>query len=176
MAENINKLRIGRRRVFFKGLDMGHTIDGAVLKIDRKFKEVIADKYGPDSLVDLALTGQRIEIKVKLAQPDFDTWRHAVPESFDYDGAGTLDRVDFGADAGALLRGEAGTLVLHKPENALTDDSEDYTFYKAVSSEPIETSFKVDEQTVVEINFTCLIDETYSGGRRLGHYGPANVS
>lgn len=175
MAEDLSKLRIGRRRVIFKGIDMGHTIDGVVLKIDRKFKEVVVDKYG-STPVDMALTGQDITIAIKLAQPDFNSWRMAVPESSEYDGTGALDRVNFGADAGKLLRNDAGLLVLHKPENALSDDSEDYTFYRAVSAEPIDTEFKVDNQQVVALTFHCLVDESYDDGRRLGHFGPAAVS
>jgi hypothetical protein len=174
MAEDLSKVRIGRRRVFFKGIDMGHTLDGAVLNIDRSFKEVNVDKYGTTP-VDLALTGNGAKITVKLAQEEFNTWRAAVPESSEQDGSAG-DRVDFGADAGKLLRADAGELWLHKPDKALSDRSEDYVFYKAVSSEPVEVPFKVDEQTVLEITFTCLVDETYNDGRRLGHYGPADVS
>lgn len=176
MARDLTKIAIGSRRVFFKGIDMGHTLGGVVVKVDRKFKELYVDQYG-ETPVDMALTGTKATIKCMFAQPDFQAWRTAVPESSEYDGTGSLDRVNFGADAGALLRGDAGLLLLHDPSKPnLADDSNDYTFYKCVSTEPVEITFKNDEQQLVEITFTALVDESYDSGRRLGHFGVAAVS
>jgi hypothetical protein len=35
---------------------------------------------------------------------------------------------------------------------------------------------KIDEQAVLEVTMTALVSEAYGTGRRLGHYGPGDVS
>ena len=60
--------------------------------------------------------------------------------------------------------------------NAPTDYSDDVTIYLAVSVENIEVPLKIDEQRVIEVTFKAIVSEAYGTGRRLGHYGPADVS
>lgn len=176
MAKDISKARIaGPQTITFDGVDMGHTLDGVEFTYERDFEDVIVDKYG-DTPIDKVLTGNRLMVKFKLAQPDWDQYNMAVPETSSYDGVSTADRTDFGVDAGASLRAEAKALVIHPMKNAPTVFTDDITLYKAVSVENIQVPYKNNEQQVIEITMLALVDESYGSGRRLGHIGPAAVS
>lgn len=172
---DISKVRIGACQITYKGVNIGHTLDGVELTFEREFEDLTVDKYG-SSPIDKALTGNKLMAKFKLAQPDFASMNIANPEGEGADG--TLgDRIGLGTDAGYLLRQDAGLLVLRPLKNvASVDDSEDIHLYKAVSAENVELSYKVDEQRVIEVTMEALIDETYGVGRRLGHIGPAIIS
>lgn len=171
---DISKVRIGACQITYKGVNVGHTLDGVELTFEREFEDLTVDKYG-SSPVDKALTGNKLMAKFKLAQPDFAALNIANPEGEGADGT-TGDRIGLGTDAGYLLRQDAGELVLRPLKNvASANDSEDVVIYKAVSVENIELSYKVDEQRVIEVTFEALVDETYGTGRRLGHVGPSGA-
>jgi hypothetical protein len=176
MAFDITKAEIsGPCLITFAGIVLGHTLDGVELTAERELTEVNVDRYG-HTPVDLVLSGNHLKVKFKLAQTEFDQWNAAIPETSSYDGAGIKDRSDFGADAGYSLRGDAAPLVIHPLKNAPADLSDDVTIYLAVSSENVPLPMKIDEQKTLEVTFTALVSEAYGSGRRLGHYGPADVS
>ena len=58
----------------------------------------------------------------------------------------------------------------------VTDLREDVVFYKAVNTENIKLNYKVKDQTVVEVSFEALVDESYGNGRLLGHIGGLHIS
>lgn len=173
---DISKARIaGPCTIVFNGVNMGHTLDGVEFTAERKFKDVVVDRYG-ETPIDKVLIGTTATIKFKLAQPDWAQWNMAMPETSSYDGSGTNDRTDIGGDAGYSLRQDAFPLVIHPLKNAPTVFTDDITFYLAVSSEPVTVPYKIDEQQVVEVTMTALVSEAFGAGRRLGHIGPAAVS
>ncbi len=176
MAKILAKAEIaGPCTLTYKGIDVGHTIDGVMLEAERELQEVNVDQYG-HTPIDLVLSGNNLRLKFKMAQTEWDQWNIAIPETSSYDGASTNDRADFGADAGYSLRQDAGLLVLHPMRNAAGDLSDDVTIYQAVSAGNISVPFKIDQQRVLEVEMRALVDESYGTGRRLGHYGPAAVS
>lgn len=176
MAYDIAKAEItGPCRITFGGIVVGHTLDGVELSAERELTEVQVDRYG-HTPIDLVLTGNNLKLKFKMAQVEWDQWNIAIPETSSYDGAAAADRADFGADAGYSLRSDAKLLVLHPEKNANTDLSDDVTIYLAVSSESVTLPLKIDEQKVLEVTMRALVSEAYGSGRRLGHYGPADVS
>lgn len=176
MAFDIAKAEIaGPCLITFKGIVLGHTLDGIELTAERELTEVNVDRYG-HTPIDYVLSGNHLKVKFKLAQTEWDQWNAAIPETSSYDGAGSADRADFGADAGYSLRQDAGLLVIHPMKNAATDLSDDITIYLAVSSENVPLPLKIDEQRTLEITMSALVSEAYGVGRRLGHYGPADVS
>lgn len=176
MSYDISKAEItGPCRITFKGIVVGHTLDGVELEAEREFTEVQVDRYG-HTPIDLVLTGNNLRAKFKMAQATWLQWNVAVPETSSYDGAAAADRADFGADAGASLRAEAGVLTIHPEKNVNTDLSEDVTIYLAVSSETVTLPMKIDEQAVIEVTMRALVSEAFGTGRRLGHFGPADVS
>lgn len=176
MAFDITKAEVaGPCRITHKGIVLGHTIDGIELTAMRDLTEVNVDKYGKTP-IDFVLSGNNLEIKFKLAQTEWDQWNASIPETSSYDGASTADRADFGADAGYSLRQDAGPMVIHPLKNAETDFSDDITIYLAVSVDDVKLPLKIDEQRTLEVTFKALVSEAYGSGRRLGHYGPADVS
>lgn len=164
----------GPCQILFGGVDMGHTLEGVDLTVERDFADVNVDKYG-STPIDKVLTGTRVMITFKMAQPTFRQWDMALPETSSYDGAGALDRVDLGADAGASLRALANQLVIHPLKNG-GDTKDDVVIYKAASYENVPLPLKINEQKVIQVTMIGFVDETYSSGRRLGHIGVASVS
>lgn len=176
MAFDIARAQItGPCRITHKGIVLGHTLDGVDLLAERELTEVNVDRYGKTP-IDLILSGNNLKLSFKLAQADWDQWNASIPETSSYDGAAARDRADFGADAGYSLRADAGVMVVHPLKNAETDFSQDVTIYLAVSAEDVSLPMKIDEQAVLEVTFRALVSEAYGTGRRLGHYGPADVS
>lgn len=176
MAFDIAKARVaGPQRITFKGIVLGHTIDGVDFEAQREFTEVKVDKYG-NTPIDFVLAGNNVSIHFKMAQADWDQLNAAIPETSSHDGSGSRDRIDLGADAGYSLRQDAGVLVIHPMGLSDADFSQDITIYLAVSVETIPIPLKVDEQKTVEVTMRGLVSEEYGTGRRLGHIGPADVS
>lgn len=163
----------GPCRITFKGIDIGHTLEGVVLTADRQFADVKVDRYG-SMPIDKVLTGSGLMAKFKLAQNNVRNFDIAMPETSTYDGV--TDRADFGADAGYSLRQDAGLLVIHPLRYATSDTSHDVSIYRAVNQKPLQLDYKIDSQLVFEVEMVALVDESYGTGRRLGHYGNAAVS
>lgn len=176
MAEDISKIRIGRCKVTYGGEELGHTLDGVEVTVEREFTDLSVDAYG-STPIDKALTGQRMQIKARFAQTaDIKVLNAAIPEGAQSDQTGTdNDRIGIGREAGWQARNEAYQLVLH-PVSLGSNDAEDIVIYKAISVEAINLAYKVDEQNAVEVTFEALVDERFENGRRLGHIGPAEIS
>jgi hypothetical protein len=165
----------GPQTLTLDGVDMGHTLDGFTVTVDRQFADVLVDKYGSMPL-DKVLTGSGLSIKVKLAESTYRQFDAAFPEGTQYDGVGSLDRVGFGTDAGYKLSTDAKLLRLHPKNLATSNTTKDFVVYKAVSTEAVEIPLQIDNQQVLEVTFTALVDEEFETGRRLGHYGSSDVS
>lgn len=164
----------GPCRITYKGIDIGHTLEGITLEVERKLADVFVDRYG-ETPVDKVLTGQTAKLKFKLAQFANRQIDIALPESQNIDVA-TNDQTAIGADAGYSLRGEAGLLVIHPLKFAAGDLSHDVTLYKAVNTANFTLPFTVQDQLVTEIEMEALVDESYGTGRRLGHIGYGTTS
>jgi hypothetical protein len=172
----ISKLRVGAGSlVTFGGVDLGHTVDGAEISIEREFTEIKTDLYG-NTPVDYVLTGQKATVKLKLAEIHPATLAYVVPEA-DWDVGSADDHVHFGTKAGYSLRGDALELVI-TPQGNNADGNMTFTFFKAVSTDNMTLAYKIDEQSVFEVTFTALVDESRSAtdGRLLGRMGPATIS
>lgn len=173
---NLSNLKVAAGSlVTFGGVDLGHTLDGTELEIEREFTEVKVDLYG-NTPVDYVLTGQKATIKMKLAEIIPNVMSYALPES-DYDVGSADDQIHFGTKAGYSLRNRAYQLVV-TPQGGNTDGNLTITLFKAVSTEPITLAYKIDEQSVIEVTFTALVDESRNAtdGRLLGRIGPSLIS
>ncbi len=172
---DISKVAIGACKVTLGGVDLGHTLDGVEIEIERETTELTVDQYGTTP-VDIAITGTKGTVKLRLAEPDANRLNSAYPEGLHTIGA-QGERVGIGVEAGYLLRADAKELVLRPFKNvASANDDEDVVFYKVVSNENVALNFKVDEQRAIEVTFTALADPTYGNGRLLGHIGSTTIS
>lgn len=173
---DLSKVEIaGPCRITFGGVDLGHTLGGITFKANRDLTKVMADKYGTTP-IDYVLNGTEATLEFQLAQTEFAQLDPAMPETSSYDGAGVMDRIDIGGDAGYSTRGDAKQMIIHPLKNIATDLSDDITLYLAVSTGPVELPYKVDGQKVVDCIYTALVSEAFGAGRRLGHIGPSIVS
>lgn len=171
---NVSNLRIGPCRITWKGQDVGFTLGGATLTYERKLTDLTVDKYG-DSPVDMALTSTTLKIVTKVAEPVANKIKQMMPEGTDVVSGGN-EQVGFAAGEGATMRQYAGLLTLHPLSKSDTDYSEDVTIYLAVPSNNVELGYEVANQRAFTVEFSALVDEEYTAGRRLGHIGPVNVS
>lgn len=172
----ISKLKVAAGSLItFGGVDLSHTVDGAEIEIEREFTEITTDIYGKTP-IDYVLTGQKATVKLKLAEIHPLTMAYVVPEA-DWDVGSSSDHVHFGSKAGYSLRNDALELVI-TPQGGNTDGKMTFTFFKAVSTENMTLAYKIDEQSVFEVTFTALVDESRAAtdGRLLGRMGPTAIS
>ena len=173
---NVNNLYVAAGSLItLGGVDLGHTVDGAEIEIERELTEVKTDLYG-NTPVDFVLSGQKATVKLKLAEITPGVLSYVIPEA-DYDVGAADDHLHFGTKAGYSLRADALELVI-TPQGKNTDGQRTITFFKAVSTENATVSYKIDEQSVYEVTFTALVDESRNAtdGRLLGRVGPAAIS
>ena len=173
---NLNNLKVAAGSVVtFGGVDLGHTVDGAEIEFERSFTEVKTDLYG-DTPVDYVLNGNKATVKLKLAEITPGTLAYAIPEA-DWDVGSADDQVHFGSKAGYSLRNDALELII-TPQGGNSDGNLTVTLFKAVSMEPVSVAYKIDEQSVFEVTFVALVDESRNAtdGRLLGRFGPASIS
>lgn len=173
---NLNNLYVAAgSTITFGGVDLGHTVDGTEIELQRSLTKVKTDIYG-DTPVDYVVMGQGATVTLKLAEIVPGTLAYALPEA-DYDVGAADDQIHFGAKAGYSLRNDALELVI-TPQGNNTDGAKTITLFKAVSTDPVKFAYKIDEQTVYEVKFEALVDESRNAtdGRLLGRIGPANIS
>lgn len=161
--------------ITFGGVDLGHTVDGTEIEIEREFTEVKTDLYG-NTPVDFVLAGTKAMVKLKLAEITPGTLSYVMPEA-DWDVGAADDHVHFGSKAGYSLRNDSLQLVI-TPQGNNADGNLTFTFFKAVSTDNMKLAYKIDEQSVFEVTFTALVDESRAAtdGRLLGRMGPTAIS
>lgn len=172
---DLTKVEIaGPCQITFGGIDLGHTLDGVELTVDRQTAGVFVDRYG-DSPVDYVITGTIAKAKFKMAQWNNRQWDTAIPEGQNTDVA-VLDQTGFGTDAGYSLRQDAKQLVIHPLKYAAGDMSHDVTLYLCVNTGSVTLPYKVKDQLVTAVEMEALVSEAFGTGRRLGHIGYAATS
>lgn len=174
---NVSNLKVAAGSlVTFGGVDLGHTVDGTELVIEREFVEVKSDLYG-NTPIDYVLVGQKATIRMKLAEITPGTMSYIVPES-DWDVGSADDHLHFGTKPGYSLRNDSLQLVI-TPQGGNSDGNMTITLFKAVSVGNLSLAYKIDEQSVFDgVEFVALVDESRNAtdGRLLGRLGPATIS
>ncbi len=173
----IDKLKVAAGSLItFGGVDLGHTVEGTTLEIERSLTMVKTDLYG-ETPIDYVLAGQKVMIKMKLAEIVPDILSYLLPEA-DYDTGSADDQIHFGTKAGYSLRNDALQLVI-TPQGGNSDGNMTITLFKAVQTGNPSIAYTVEDQTVWDgVQFEALVDETRSAtdGRLLGRFGPATIS
>jgi hypothetical protein len=172
---NIQNIAVGVCSVEWKGSDLGHTKEGVMVRIENSFEDLTVDQYGTTP-VNMVLTGTRAEVETALAEDTFQVLQRAITFSDPLSGVNG-NRLQVGANAGQLYGTKAGLLRLHPIALPASDKSQDWVFYLSVpKSDGVELAYKVDEQRVIPVTFTALVDESKVEGNRLGHRGVDSVS
>jgi|SRR5699024_2796019 len=172
---DIKNVQIGVQNLTYGGEDLGHTSGGCEFGYEPEYTDVVVDLYG-NTAVDKALTGEVVRVTVPLAEVTLDKLKHAIPTGkIVEDTQGGRKKLTFGSQAGKRLSENAKELVLHPSWLPNSDKSLDITLHKAVITSEVALPFRKDEQTVYEVEFTALIDESKEDGGLLATIGDPSV-
>lgn len=160
--------RIGAVKAWFKGRYLGHTLGGATIAYEPDIVDMMADQFGT-SPVDKAVKGEKVTVTLPLAEDTIENWADAIPAGTV--AGGTDGRLEVGSNAGKRLGESAGELILHPLAFADDDASYDIVLHKAVSGDSVEIGKNNEDQMVIEIKFSALVDETQEDGNWLFHVG-----
>lgn len=167
---DITNVQLGVCSVTYNGIDLGHTKGGVEVSYEPVYADMTVDKYG-ETLLNQVLIGEKLTAKVPLAEFTVANLKTAVPNAT-YAGAGNA-RVLIGKSAGAKQTANAYQLVLHPTAEGTR--RHDVVLYKAVVSSQVVIAHKNDEQKILEVEFTALLDETKSDGNYLGLIGDSTA-
>lgn len=166
---DVTKVKLGACSITANGVDLGHTIGGAEVTYTPEYKDMNVDLYGT-TVFEKVLIGEMLQAKVALAESTIANLFKSIPQ-----GVNGTTKLTIGAKAGKLSTVDAVAIVLHPLENASNDKSLDVVLHKAISSEPITLPFKWEDETVSEVTFTALLDESKSDGNYLGLIGDSTT-
>lgn len=175
MAGNIDNVQIGVQLLKFDGEDLGHTNGGCTFGYEPEYTDVVVDLYG-DTAVDKSLLAEVVKVTVPLAEVTVDKLKNAVPTgTIVEDAEGGRKKLTIGSRAGKRLSEQAKKLTLHPSWLPEDDQSFDITLHKAVITSEVELEYQKDEQTVYEVEFTALIDESNDEGNLLATIGDPTI-
>lgn len=167
MANTAN-FKLGHAAVTVGGTDIGHTKGGVEVTINKSFVEGMVDKYG-ETPVKVWDTGTRIEIKAFFAESDLTKIALSTAGVTTVTGT-TVDELNFGKIAGNEI---TGVEIVITPIHA-TAPADVWTFYKCVPISSPTFAYKIDEETVYEVSWVAIIDETKTDGNYLGQFGTSD--
>lgn len=163
---DVTNVKVGACSVVFNSVDLGHTKGGVEVSYEPIYHDVSVDKYG-ETIVEKYLMGEKITVKVPLAELTIANLKVAIPQGT-FAGAANA-RLTVGHSAGTKATDNAAQLVLH-PLNMGTL-ANDIVLHKAYVASVVNLQMKVDEENVYEVEFEALLDETKSDGNYLGLIG-----
>lgn len=169
---DVTNVYIGACSVSIDGTDVGHTLGGVEVIYTPEYVDITVDKYGKTP-VDKALVGEQFKLKFAMAEKTLANIKKAIGAA-SLTGAGNT-RVTVGKNAGLLGSTFDAVFVMHPLQNGGSDYSDDVVIYRGVITSEITLAHKVDEQTVIEVEVSALIDETKADGRWLGHIGDSTT-
>ena len=172
---DISNVQIGVQNITFGGEDLGHTSGGCEFGYEPEYTDIVVDLYG-NTTVDKALTGEVVKVTVSLAEVTLEKLKMAIPTGvITEDTAGGKKKLTIGSIAGKRLSASAKELVLHPSWKPASDKEFDITLHKAVITSEIALPYRKDEQTVYEVEFVALVDETKEDGNFLATIGDPTI-
>lgn len=141
----------------FGGIDLGATDGGVQVSVKTKTAQKKADQTGDTPLGEVVV-GQDITLKAKFAEvKDLSKWKMAFPYGkLITSGGKTLFMID--NQVGVDLFNFADTLSLHPQEKDTSDKSFDINWFKAVAKAASTISFDASKQSVLDVEFQCVVD------------------
>lgn len=163
---DIQNVQLGPCTVTYKGVDLGHTIEGVEVSYEPEFSDIAVDAYG-STIVDKRLKGEKLTAKMKLAEYTIDNLRNAMPMG-EYAGAANK-RMTIGHKAGQSMAARAGQLVLHPIDQGTR--RHDIVLHKAIVGDTVVIPHNTDEAKTIEVTFMAFLDESKADGNYLGLFG-----
>lgn len=174
---DVSKIQLGVQNIKYGVKDLGHTSGGCEFSYEPEYTDITVDLYG-STAVDKVLTGEVVKVTVPLTEVTLDNLKSAIPTGkLIVDGTDpNKKKLTFGSIAGKKLSASAQELTLHPSWLGDADKSFDIVLHKAVIASEVKLEYKKDEQTVYEVEFFALIDETKSDGNFLASIGDPAIA
>lgn len=153
----VSDFRIGAGALSIDGNDVGLTTEeGVVVNYEPDVHEHLSGKYG-NTPVKASLIGMRLTLEVWMAEHVFDNIEHAFAGVVNED-----NRIKFGGIAGRNIVGKELVLTPF-------DGTRSWHFRNAVPTSAVETAYKVNDERVIHVTFTALVDENAPEDENLGY-------
>lgn len=169
MASALN-VEMGPVDVSIDGVDIGHCKGGAEVNYEPEYQESSVDAYG-STPIEARLKGERFTAKVRFAEFLIANLRKAMPQT-QFAGAANA-RITVGAKSGKKASDDSVELVLHPSDKGTREN--DVVMYKAVVIDPVAIVHNLDDDKVLEVTFTALVDESKADGNYLGLIGDSTA-
>lgn len=165
MSDILN-VNLGVCEVYIGGRNVGHTIGGVEVVYTPEFKETKVDAFA--GVAERFLIGESLMAKVPMAESTLVNIKEAMTHASSLNGG---DAIGIGVKAGKRSSTAAETVRLHPIANAANDLSDDVTIYKAHVTNEITLPYKNDGETIINAEFSGMIDESRADGNLLGLIG-----
>lgn len=155
--QGTENFHIGAGQVLIDGRDVGLTTEeGVVVNYEPDVHLHLSGKYGTTP-VKASLVGQKLTIEIWIAENTMENIRDAY--------AGVIlssGKISFGGLAGREVVGKSLTLI---PQ----DGTAVWYFRSAVPTEAIDTNYKVNDERIIHVTFTALVDMTATDADNIGY-------
>lgn len=149
---NTNNFHIGAGALSIGGVDIGATTpNGMVVNYEPEIHLHKAGKYG-NTPVKASLIGRMLTLEVEMAESTLANMLAAYAGTT-ADGTPTPTKLKFGGIAGVEIVGKVLKLTPF-------DGTPAWTFRKAVPSSPVDMNYTVEDERVLKVTFTAMVDST----------------
>lgn len=159
---------LGPCRISFKGVDLGSTSGGVIVRYTEETTPVMTDQTGNTHVDDINL-GSTVEVEANLTRTAAATLAGIFPGA---SGSGTSgDTILFRNAVGSSRRDDAGKLVVKrvtKNGQASTDEKDWITFFEAAPHSEMEWTYDAETQRVVKVMFKVYPVENSNELFRIG--------
>lgn len=157
MAAGPQNFRIGAGSLSVDGQDVGLTTEeGMVVKYEPDVHLHLSGKYG-NTPVKASLIGQKLTLEVWMAEQTFANILTAYAGVTNDNG-----NIDFGGLAGREVEGHELILTPF-------DQTNSWHFRNAIPTESVEANYKVNDERIIHVTFTALVDTNASDDDNLGY-------
>lgn len=164
---DLSNIRTGPSHITYNAVDVGHTMDGVEFGAEPNYRDRKVDEYG-ENVADAIHQGDEVTVKTKLAETTLAILQLAF--QFGAQLVSPADTQGIGKLPGTKASSLAKVLRLHPLD--VVGTQQDIVLHKAYVSgvSPIQVG-TVTEDTVYEVTFRGLIDESKDDGQMIAEIG-----
>ena len=152
-----DNFRIGAGSLAIEGEDVGLTTEeGVVVNYEPDIHLHLSGKYGTTP-IKASIIGQMLTLEAWMGEHTFDNIEAAYAGVLQEDG-----KIKFGGLAGREIEGKELTLTPF-------DGTSAWYFRNAVPTSAVEAAYKVNDERVIHVTFTALVDENAADADNLGY-------
>lgn len=152
-----DNFRIGAGSLSIDGTDVGLTTEeGVLVNYEPEVHLHNSGKYG-NTPVKASLIGQMLTLEVYMGEHTLNNIEDAFAGVVQADG-----KIKFGGLAGREITGKELVLTPF-------DGTPSWYFRKAVPTSAVETNYKVNDERVIQVTFTAMVDTDAADADALGY-------